>query len=192
MPRTKKYDRDKILREAMNIFWARGYESTPVRLLEKKLGINQFSIYAEFGSKEELFLESLRDYREYAAELMYAGLLEEGSRIGKLEEFLNAYVESSVNDPESNGCLVVNSTAAFIMNNPDIKEELTRYYEFIKSMLAGILSNSVKAGDITPETDIDEKANYMLGVMQGLSVGVKILPLKQLRDTIKVAFSAIH
>lgn len=192
MPRKKKYNPDEVLRKAMHIFWKRGYDSTPVRLLEKELGINQYSIYAEFSDKKELFLQSLREYREYATDTMYAGLLEAGARTGKLEEFLYAYVESSVNDKESKGCLVVNSTAATIMEDPDIKKELSRYYEFIKSMLAGILDNSVKAGDISPATDIDEKSNYLLGVMQGLSVGVRILSLKQLNDTIKVAFSALQ
>ncbi|MCF8222700.1 MAG: TetR/AcrR family transcriptional regulator [Bacteroidales bacterium] len=192
MPRYKNYNPDEILRKAMHVFWERGYYSTSMRILEKELGINQFSIYAEFKDKEELFMESLKEYRQYARNTIYKPLFKEGTRIAELEHFLNDYVESSVNEEKYRGCLVVNSTAVFNMDHPGIKKELVRYYDFIKSMLKGILLNSVQAGDIPPETDIDERSNYLLGLMQGLSVGVRILPLKQLTDTVKVAFIAIY
>jgi AcrR family transcriptional regulator len=41
----------------MSLFWRNGYESTSVRMLEKEMGINQFSIYASFGSKQGVFLK---------------------------------------------------------------------------------------------------------------------------------------
>jgi AcrR family transcriptional regulator len=32
----------------MSLFWRNGYQNTSVRMLEKEMGINQFSIYASF------------------------------------------------------------------------------------------------------------------------------------------------
>jgi TetR/AcrR family transcriptional regulator, transcriptional repressor for nem operon len=48
MPRTKSYNENEVLERAMNVFWSNGYEATSVRLLEKEMGINQFSIYSSF------------------------------------------------------------------------------------------------------------------------------------------------
>ena len=60
---------------------------------------------------------------------------------------------------------------------------------FNREMLKKVLSNSIEAGDISPETDIDKYSNFLLGVMQGLSVGAKVLPETQIRDFIKVSLS---
>ncbi len=63
MARKKQYIEQEVLEKAMALFWRNGYESTSVRMLEKEMGINQFSIYASFGSKQGLFLESINAYK---------------------------------------------------------------------------------------------------------------------------------
>ena len=54
MPRKRKYKEKDVLRKAMLIFWAFGYEATNVRLLETEMGINQFSIYSSFKNKKNI------------------------------------------------------------------------------------------------------------------------------------------
>ena len=48
MPRSKAYDRDAVLQKAMLFFWKKGYEATGIEDLEKRMGINRFSIYSTF------------------------------------------------------------------------------------------------------------------------------------------------
>jgi AcrR family transcriptional regulator len=62
MPRTKQYDREKVIEAAMGLFWDRGYHATGVADLEAAMGINKFSLYAAFGSKRGLLLEALDHY----------------------------------------------------------------------------------------------------------------------------------
>ena len=45
MARKKQYNEAEVIEKAMRLFWRNGYESTSVRMLEKEMGINQFSIY---------------------------------------------------------------------------------------------------------------------------------------------------
>jgi AcrR family transcriptional regulator len=45
-----------------DVFVLAQYESTSVRMLEKEMGINQFSIYASFGSKQGV-LKVLKCYK---------------------------------------------------------------------------------------------------------------------------------
>ena len=71
MPRSKTNDDDLVLEKAMNVFWVHGYEATSVRLLEKEMGINQFSIYASFKNKKNLFINALRKYREFVIINLY-------------------------------------------------------------------------------------------------------------------------
>ena len=60
MARKKAYIEEQVIEKAMNLFWRNGYESTSVRMLENEMGINQFSIYASFGSKQGVFKESIK------------------------------------------------------------------------------------------------------------------------------------
>ena len=62
MGRTATYDRDAVLKAAMELFWARGYHTTSLKDLERALDMRPGSIYAAFGSKEALFRAALDRY----------------------------------------------------------------------------------------------------------------------------------
>ncbi|MBK7625615.1 MAG: TetR/AcrR family transcriptional regulator [Bacteroidales bacterium] len=191
MSRNKSYNTDDVLEKAMHVFWNNGYEQTSVRLLEKEMGINQFSIYSSFTSKHNLFVESLKKYREYVNKNVYGDLLKPGARIKDLELFLYRFTDDKKSAKKYKGCLVVNTTGEINPMDDEITIELINYYMFIKEMLKKVLSNSIEAGDISADTDIDKYSNFLLGVMQGLSVGAKVLPDNQIRDIIKVSLSVL-
>jgi len=53
----------RTLRQAMQVFWARGYEGATLNELQEAMGgIGPTSFYAAFGSKEELFREAVELY----------------------------------------------------------------------------------------------------------------------------------
>lgn len=60
--RPKKYERDEVLKKAMELFWQRGFADTGLQDLEKATGVNKSGLYAEFKGKEDIFLSSLRYY----------------------------------------------------------------------------------------------------------------------------------
>lgn len=188
MPRIKSYNKEEVLEKAMNVFWSHGYSSTSVRLLEKEMGINQFSIYSSFTSKKNLFIEALGKYREQAVSERFAPLFKEGASLKDLRQFLQKFVVSVREGKARQGCLVVNTTSETIASNdPKVADELQRYFELVKSMMKNVLSNSIKKGEITGNTDIEKCSNYLLGVMQGLSVVAKSMNEKKVADYINVA-----
>ncbi|MFO8235030.1 MAG: TetR/AcrR family transcriptional regulator [Bacteroidales bacterium] len=187
MPRHKAYDKQEVLEKAMQVFWDHGYEATSVRLLEKEMGINQFSIYSAFDNKKKLFVESLKKYRAYVKNNRFHPLLKEDARLKDLKEFLNNIPRQIKSGETKRGCLVVNTTGEIGGKDPEIAKELKNYYNFIKEMLRKVLWNSVEAGEISEEADLEKYSNYLLGVMQSLSVGTKVLTEKQINDIISMA-----
>ncbi|WP_418135168.1 TetR/AcrR family transcriptional regulator [Psychromonas sp. GE-S-Ul-11] len=63
MPRKKSYEDNHVIEKATQLFWRNGYHNTSMSLLESTMGINKFSIYASFGSKQGVFIASLQAYR---------------------------------------------------------------------------------------------------------------------------------
>ena len=57
MARRKNYIEEEVIEKAMTLFWRNGYETTSMHMLEQEMGINKFSIYSSFGSKQGVFLQ---------------------------------------------------------------------------------------------------------------------------------------
>jgi len=191
MPRSKTYSDDLVLEKAMNVFWVHGYESTSVRLLEKEMGINQFSIYASFKNKKNLFVNALRKYREYVIIHRFQPLLQENAGFAELEKFLLSAATSKKGKEEKKGCLVVNTAGELGEKDPDILRELNLYYDFIRNMILKVLQNAIQKGEIPINTDIEKQASFFLGVMQGISVAGKTMEKSRLKDFIEVALNQI-
>jgi AcrR family transcriptional regulator len=65
MGRPKKFSRDGVLEKTIPVFWEHGFADTSLQDLELATGVNKSGLYAEFASKEDLFLASLRHYLEH-------------------------------------------------------------------------------------------------------------------------------
>ena len=59
MARKKEYIEEEVIDKAMHLFWKKGYENTSMKMLEKEMGINKFSIYSSFGNKDGVFIECI-------------------------------------------------------------------------------------------------------------------------------------
>jgi len=93
-----KFDQEKALEEASNIFWRLGYNATSMHVLCEKTALKPGSIYLAFGNKEGLFKESLNYYTEkylikLKSILSHANSVEQGIR-----EILMSLVEESCQD----------------------------------------------------------------------------------------------
>ena len=62
--RPRGFCTEKALDSAMQVFWRKGYEGTSLLDLTQAMGINRPSLYAAFGSKEELFRKAVDRYAE--------------------------------------------------------------------------------------------------------------------------------
>src|SRR5205823_1328684 len=62
MGRPRKFDIDEALDRAVLVFWQLGYERTTLSDLCEAMNINRPSLYAAFGTKEQLFHRALDRY----------------------------------------------------------------------------------------------------------------------------------
>jgi TetR/AcrR family transcriptional repressor of nem operon len=62
--RTKSFDPDEALKNALMTFWQRGFEGASLPELLDSMGVGRASFYNAFGSKRDVFLRSLDLYFE--------------------------------------------------------------------------------------------------------------------------------
>jgi AcrR family transcriptional regulator len=53
--RPREYDPDQVEEAAMKLFWEHGFDGVSISDVSAATGVNRRAIYAEFGSKDELF-----------------------------------------------------------------------------------------------------------------------------------------
>ncbi len=184
MPRKKQYEIDAVIDKAMLTFWHNGYKSTSVRMLEKEMGINQFSIYSSFGNKHDLFIEVLKKYKNYVKSTFLKELLNSEGSVDDIRRFLYDFGHSIRTGKNSCGCLMVNTGAEIDEKDVMIMHEVKLYFDFIKSTFVNTLEKTKLKGELTKDFEINKSANFLLGSLQGLSVYAKFQNEEEINDFI--------
>jgi AcrR family transcriptional regulator len=165
--RPRSFDRDKALESALTLFWERGYEGVTLeQLLEAMGGITPPSLYAAFGSKEDLFLEALERYRDTVGmrprRALEAGATARDSVEALLLEAVNVY--TAAKNPR--GCLVM---AGFTCNNPAVQGRVHEMRQQVPDIFRRRLERGVREGDLPEGLDLSAIASFYATVVHGLA-----------------------
>jgi AcrR family transcriptional regulator len=104
MGRPRKFSREGVLQKALPVFWKYGFARTTLPELEQATGVNKSGLYAEFESKDALFLACLRHYLD--TRNGGALLMAEPLGWGNIEQFLEEAPSCAI---DQRGCFSVNS-----------------------------------------------------------------------------------
>ena len=184
MARKKAYREDLVIEKAMHLFWRNGYEGTSMQMLEKEMGINKFSIYSSFGSKNGVFLESIACYKKKLYTLVNE-LKATQKGIAGIKEYFYNFIAFTRETEYGKGCLVTN-TANEIGPDADqgIKDALASFTGEIKTIFASIIAQD---GTKTSQ-EITAQADYLLIAMFGLSSATRMFTQEQLSHYIENIF----
>jgi len=184
MSRKKEYVEEEVIEKAMNLFWIKGYENTSMQMLEKEMGINKFSIYSSFGSKKGLFIESLKLYREKVGKITKE-LEKSSAGVLAIKQYFYQFLKLSAGKGFSKGCLITN-TINEIDNETDIK--IVRQVESFRDDIRQVFLNKLMLENGENLKIEEEKADYLIISMIGLSSASKIYIDNQLENYIENTF----
>src|ERR1700748_2492416 len=105
--RPREFDREAALQAAMLLFWRKGFAATSMNDLCEAMGIRSPSLYAAFGSKENLYVEAVGRYNADAYSLIW-GHIEDGPTVrASMQKLLRAAARVLPGHEEQpSGCLV--------------------------------------------------------------------------------------
>lgn len=168
MGRSATYDKDKVLKAAMDLFWARGYHMTSLKDLERVLDMRPGSIYAAFGSKEALFRAALDRYAAAGRSALEEALAQSGSSIAGIAAHVRMFGGIVRGDLSSRACMLVKT----LLETPDDEPELRRLVEDMMRQTETAFAEAFRAardaGEIAPDADPDQLAARLQAAIFGL------------------------
>lgn len=173
MAGVKKYDRTELLDRAMDLFHRQGFNATSTAELVDELGINRKSMYAEFGSKQDLFEAALDHYNATSLSAVLATVESTDSGVEALRSTFNGFAAASEAWAQGRGCLLCNTAFERAVLAPSTGDHVDAYFDRLSTAFRSALHNSQQAGDLSRSADIDDLAAFFTMTLVGIATLAK-------------------
>lgn len=167
--RPRGFDADEALERAMTVFWEQGYEGASLADLTAAMGITRPSMYAAFGTKEQLFRKALARYQAGPGSYGTRALAEPTSR-DVASAFLHGAADTTTTPEQPHGCLGVQGALATAPAERPVRDLLSEWRDASRIDLAARFRRAVDEGDLPSTADPDLLARYLMTVSNGIAV----------------------
>jgi TetR/AcrR family transcriptional regulator, copper-responsive repressor len=175
--RQRSFDKEEALNKAMEVFWRNGYGDASLSNLTEAMGINKPSLYATFGNKEDLYIETLRLYMDKHSAPHFYLLAETGIDLeDRLKNFLQSIVKMVMNPDLPGGCLMVFSATQANSDclPPKALQAIRETIGDAKNKFIDFFSHEQQLGNINKDSSPVVLANYLGVLTTGLTVMAKM------------------
>lgn len=167
--RPREFELDDAARDAMEVFWDRGYEAASLPDLIEGTGLSRGSLYKAFGDKKGLLLAALDQYMAKGLQQTAELLSQPGSSRAAIRASLLRYAGLASGDAGRRGCLVVAMATEMAAHDPDITERTGRMFRRLQQLYAAAIVRGQASGEF-PERDEQALARLLVCQVQGMRV----------------------
>ncbi len=170
MGRKKTYDRETLIEQAMEMFRDHGFAGTSTQMLTDGLGVNRYSLYAEFGSKQALFDAALERYDQTVIERSFGPLERADAGLSEIRTLLEYYGSPRARHAAGRGCFLCNTAVELGPTDPSGAGFVKQYFQRLSKAFRTALSNAAAAGELQASVDLPQEADYFTALVLGLFV----------------------
>lgn len=169
--RPPTFDREEALRQAMELFWARGYEGVTLEdLLAGMGGISPPSFYHAFGSKAGVFQEAIDLYVATVGDRAACALREGRTARESVEAMLRSTAEAVSTPGKPCGCLLVVAAAGGPLSSKGPQDYARAMRQRAPAVIQQRLRRAVVEGELPQSIDTAAIAAFYATVVHGLGV----------------------
>lgn len=169
MARHLEFDRTEVLARAVDAFWRVGYEALPALEIAQAMGVAKSSLYNTFGSKRNLFIESVDHYASSQRSKLVARASSENAGV-----LLRQILLEVVSDNHSGrGCFLVNTAAEFGARDGEVRQHVKAGFDGMMDAFANLIRAGQSAGQFNPGVNPRKYAVILVAGISGLRVLAK-------------------
>ncbi|GAB7537606.1 TetR/AcrR family transcriptional regulator [Burkholderia sp. 3C] len=167
--RPREFELEDAARDAMNVFWDRGYEGASLPDLIAGTGLSRGSLYKAFGDKKGLLLAALDLYMATGLKASADILSQPGAVKPAIRDSLLRYARLSIGDAGRRGCLVVAMATEMAAHDAEVAERTGRMFRRLQQLYAGAIVRGQASGEIA-ERDEQVLARFLVCQIEGMRV----------------------
>jgi TetR/AcrR family transcriptional repressor of nem operon len=188
MAGVKQYDRIELLDRAIELFRRQGFNGTSTAELVAELGVNRKSMYAEFGSKQELFEAALERYATHHLSAVLSPVEAADADLDAIRGAFQSYADASDGWARGRGCLLCNTAVERGALDPGAQRHVAAYLERLTAAFRHALDNAQRSGDLDKASDLDELSSFLTTALIGVAACIRAeAPPAQVRAACAVA-----
>ncbi|HEU4324516.1 MAG TPA: TetR/AcrR family transcriptional regulator [Roseiflexaceae bacterium] len=167
--RPRTFHREAALETAMMLFWRHGYEGTSIADLTEALGVTPPTLYAVFGSKEQLYREVLAHYvsRGVDTERVMDPAV---SAYQTIAHHMRVSAERFTDPSGPRGCMVSSASLYCGAENEAARTAATALRANTLALMVKKLEWAKHVGELPADADTLALARFYSSIIQGMSI----------------------
>ncbi|GGP42767.1 TetR family transcriptional regulator [Shewanella algicola] len=153
MANISKFDRDDVLEKAKNLFWQKGFLATSTREIQTTMDMRPGSIYAAFGSKADLFHQTLIHYAQTSTDVLNEQLAQHDHAWDGLKQYLRGLIVPCSAQVPSELCMVMRTLAELDESHQETLDIAKNLLTQVENRFANIVEQAQQQGDLSAEFD---------------------------------------
>ena len=162
-----KFERETVVRLASQLFWEKGFHATSTRDLQEAVNMRPGSIYSAFGSKEGLYIESLKDYTEQMESQIKECLSTSDSILGGLRAFVEDVVTKKESTPSAI-CMLVKANCEFADKDSNLYQLSLDLADKFENYLSVLFEQAIEKNELSNNISAQEYARFFEVQFTGL------------------------
>ncbi|MBI2723397.1 MAG: TetR/AcrR family transcriptional regulator [Bacteroidetes bacterium] len=170
MPKTKSYNTFAVLETAAQIFQKKGYNRTSVDDILKATGLSRSSLYDSFKDKHNLYLQTLEYYKSLNIQKLVTINQKDVNGLRKLEVLFENVVNHLVENPNDNGCLLINAAAEMSKQCYKTSQVVCNNRDEVQELLSSWISDAEQKKMIKLNKPVQAYSQFLYSTLCGLRV----------------------
>lgn len=184
--------RTLILNEAVALASQVGLEGLSIGTLAGRLGLSKSGLFAHFGSKEDLQLQTLKQAQALFLEQVLSPALKQPRGLPRLEALSSnwlAWIES--NDDIPGGCLILAASIEYDDRPGSVRDLLVAGQRELRGAIAKAIRLAIDEGHLKPDTDPWQLTFDLFGIVLATHHDRRLLGDPRALDRARSAFARL-
>ena len=176
MARPREFDASVTLDCAMEVFWTKGYEATSLDKLCEATGLSRSSLYATFGSKRSLLLQTVDRYVDRRTASVAGALARPVPIREAIGALLGEFIDQIVSGAGRRGCFLGNCAAELPRGDREALARVRHGLGRTESIFRDALRRAQARGELPFGANVEALARFFTAGIQGLRLVGKVNP----------------